>query len=166
MNDCFTAIDFETAQGYRWSICQIGLVRVEKGVIVKEVSLLVQPPDNYYWNQFIDIHGITPQKTANSPTFDKVWHVVEPYIRNQSVVAHNGFSFDFDVLNKTLSYYNLPTPEYHKFCTRKIYNNNLASLCEKYNIHLNHHDALSDARACAELDSIHLKTYHSKTNYE
>jgi DNA polymerase III, epsilon subunit and related 3''-5'' exonucleases len=151
MKDCFTAIDFETAQGYRWSICQIGLVRVENGIITKEVSLLVQPPNNYYWNQFIDIHGITPQKTANAPTFDKVWHIVEPYIRNQSVVAHNGFSFDFDVLNKTLGYYNRPLPEYQKYCTRKIYNNNLASLCEKYNIHLNHHDALSDARACAEL---------------
>lgn len=157
MQESFTAIDFETAQGYRWSICQIGLVRVETGKIVKELSILVQPPNNYYWNQFIDIHGITPQQTANAPDFSQVWHIVEPYIRNQSVVAHNGFSFDFDVLSKTLQYYNLSVPEYKKFCTRKIYNNNLASLCEKYNIHLNHHDALSDARACAELFLRHLK---------
>ena len=28
MNHSFTAIDFETAHNKRWSICQIGLVRI------------------------------------------------------------------------------------------------------------------------------------------
>ncbi|MEI8087406.1 MAG: hypothetical protein WCG93_14445 [Paludibacter sp.] len=50
MKNTFTAIDFETAQGYRWSICQVGLVRVENGLITSEISFLVQPPNNYYWN--------------------------------------------------------------------------------------------------------------------
>ena len=31
MLNTFTAIDFETAKGYRWSICQVGLVREENG---------------------------------------------------------------------------------------------------------------------------------------
>ena len=31
MQNTFTAIDFETAQGYRWSICQVRLVREENG---------------------------------------------------------------------------------------------------------------------------------------
>ena len=66
MTGSFTSIDFETAQGYRWSICQAGLVRVEHGKITNEINLLVQPPDNYYWDKFIDIHGITPEDTANS----------------------------------------------------------------------------------------------------
>lgn len=42
----FTAIDFETATGYRNSICQIGLVRIENGITSKEINLLVQPPEN------------------------------------------------------------------------------------------------------------------------
>lgn len=33
MKNTFTAIDFETAQGKRWSICQVGLVRIENGII-------------------------------------------------------------------------------------------------------------------------------------
>ena len=45
--ESFTAIDFETAQGYRWSICQVGLVHVENGIITKEINILVQPPNNY-----------------------------------------------------------------------------------------------------------------------
>ncbi len=147
----FTAIDFETAQGYRWSICQVGLVRIENGIIAKEINVLVQPPNNYYWSRFTDIHGISAEKTINSPTFNQVWHQIAPYIENQNVIAHNGFGFDFPVLNKTLDYYNLDTPEYNKFCTYKIYKSNLANLCQEHKIPLNHHDALSDAKVCAEL---------------
>ena len=62
----FTAIDFETAQGYRWSICQVGLVRVEQGIISNEINLLIQPPNNYYWDAFIDIHGITPEEIGRA----------------------------------------------------------------------------------------------------
>jgi len=103
MKQPFTAIDFETAQGKHCSICQVGLVRVENGVITQEISFLVQPPCNYYWEWFTnDIHGISPKDTANVPTFDKVWHIIEPFITNQRVVAHNGFSFDFNVLSNLL----------------------------------------------------------------
>ena len=156
MNSTFTAIDFETAQGYRHTICQVGLIRVENGIITKEINLLVQPPDNYYWKKHTDIHGITAQDTKDSPTFDKVWHKIEPFIKDQLVVAHNGPRFDFDVLKKTLEYYEMKVPEYEKNCTYRIFNDNLASLCSKHNIPLNHHDALSDAKACAELYLIHL----------
>lgn len=147
----FTAIDFETAQGYRWSICQVGIVRVVDGIITEELNILVKPPDNYYWPKFINIHGITPAHTEKEPTFDKVWPTMAPYIENQLVIAHNGFGFDFPVLAKTLEYYGLINPEYQKQCTYKIYKSNLANLCKEHNIKLNHHDALSDARACAVL---------------
>ena len=152
----FTAIDFETAQGYRWSICQVGLVRVENRIITKEINILVQPPDNYYWSRFTAIHGISTKDTANAPTFAQIWHQIAPYIENQNVVAHNGFGFDFPVLSKTLAYYGLPIPDYNKFCTYKIYKTNLANLCRKFEIELNHHDALSDAKACGELFKKHL----------
>lgn len=161
MTNTFTAIDFETAHGKRWSICQVGIVRVELGIITNEISLLVQPPANYYWSSFIDIHGITPQDTANAPTFDKVWHTLEPFISNQSVVAHNGLAFDFPVLAKTMEYYGLKAPDYEKHCTYRIFRDNLASLCQKYNVYLNHHDALSDARACAML---YLISHQEKIN--
>ena len=157
MHKSYTAIDFETAQGKRWSICQVGLVRVENEIITAQLSILVQPPDNYYWNRFIDIHGITPEQTANAPTFDIVWQQIEPFIKNQQVVAHNGFAFDFNCLAKTLEYYGLATPEFTGHCTYRIFGDNLSSLCKQYNISLNHHEALSDARACGELFKIHLK---------
>ena len=152
----FTAIDFETATGYRNSICQVGLVQVENGLIKEEFSILVQPPRNLYWEQWIGIHHITPEMTKNAPTFDKIWHLVEPFIIGHAVVAHNGFSFDFDVLAKTLAHYGLPVPEYEKHCTLRLYKTALDILFQRFNIELNHHEALSDARACARLFQMHL----------
>ena len=158
MPPSFTAIDFETAQYAQTSICQVGLVRVEAGAIVREVSLLVQPPGNYYREDFIDIHGITPQITANSPTFADIWPELEPYIANQTVVAHNGFRFDFAVLRATLSFYGLPFPAFEGVCTLRIFRKGLAALCAEHRIPLDHHDALSDARACAALYQLSLRT--------
>lgn len=151
MTNSYTAIDFETAHGKRWSICQVGLVRVEEGIITQKLSILVQPPYNFYWDSFIEIHGITPERTANAPTFNLVWQQIEPFIRNQNVVAHNGFGFDFHCLRQTLEYYDVKVPEFTGHCTYRMFGGNLASLCQEYSIPLKHHDALSDAMACAEL---------------
>lgn len=156
MINSFTAIDFETAHLKRYSICQVGIVRVENGIITNELSLLVQPPQNYYLDWFSTIHGITAQATAKSPTFDKIWHQIEPFIKDQDVVAHNGPAFDFPVLSTTLEYYGMQAPIYSKHCTYRIYRENLRACCNRYKIPLNHHNALSDARACAVLFLNHL----------
>jgi DNA polymerase-3 subunit epsilon len=148
----FTAIDFETATGYRDSICQVGIVRVQDGRTIEEVCHLVQPPNNFYWCQFTaNVHGISAADTAQAPTFDEVWPLISPFIEGQIVVAHNGFRFDFECLRQTLARYDLLEPQYEKRCTLHIYGRNLADLCEEHHIELNHHDALSDARACAML---------------
>jgi DNA polymerase III subunit epsilon len=152
----FTAIDFETAQAKRNSICQIGLIRVESGKIVKQVDILVQPPGNEYFYMNIAVHGISPDRTRNAPTFDRVWHMIEPFIKDQHVVAHNG-SFDFSCLKKTLEHYSLATPDFEKHCTYKLYGKALKPLCSHYGIELIHHNALSDALACASLFMMHLK---------
>ena len=150
MPDTFTAIDFETAQGKRWSICQVGLVRIEKGVVKEKVNKLVCPPDNYYFYRNTQIHGIRAEHTCNAPSFAALWHELKPFIHNQTVVAHNG-AFDFSCLSQALEFYKLTQPSYQQKCTYKIYGKDLAILCREHRIHLNHHDALSDAMACAEL---------------
>jgi DNA polymerase III subunit epsilon len=150
----FTAIDFETAQGKRHSICQIGLVRVEQGTITKKLSLLVRPPENYYSYYNTQVHGITAEMTSRSPSFSQIWPLIEPYICNQNIVAHNS-SFDVSCLEQTLAYYRLRVPGFNSHCTYKIYGQKLNELCRKYAIRLQHHDALSDALACAELFMLH-----------
>jgi DNA polymerase-3 subunit epsilon len=152
----FTAIDFETANGKMWSICQVGLVCVENGVIVKELELLVQPPDNdYHWGNS-RVHGITKKHTLDAPTFAEIWPQLKPYIQGRHVVAHNA-SFDCTSLQQTLEYYKIPKAKFHQHCTVQIFKRKLSLLCDHYNISLVHHNALSDARACAQLFIMHLE---------
>lgn len=146
----FTAIDFETAQPKRWSICQVGLVRVERGVVVKEMNILVRPPENEYWSRFTEIHGLSWADTVHEPGFDQIWPQIAPLIEGQTVVAHN-MSFDGSCLKQALAYYDLSLPTYQAQCTYKLYGKRLNVLAEEFGLPLNHHDALSDARACAQL---------------
>jgi DNA polymerase-3 subunit epsilon len=68
----FTAIDFETAKGKRWSICRIGLVRFENGEIRDKLNLLVYPPNNLYFSI----------NTCNSPRFNGIWPQIKHFIES------------------------------------------------------------------------------------
>lgn len=154
----FVAIDFETAHSHH--ICSVGIVCVENGTVVDEYSALIRPPDNYYNLQCTNVHGLTAEHTENAPTFDKIYPEIKKRLKGKVVVAHNE-SFDRTTLQKTMNDYGLDYSELELpdrwACTLKIYRSKgfspagLEACCEKLCIDLNHHEALSDARACAEL---------------
>jgi DNA polymerase-3 subunit epsilon len=154
----FTAIDFETATGHH--PCSVGIVTVENGIIVDEFVSLIKPPNNEYNPFTIRVHGIYPKDTLNAKSFFQVYPEIEKRLKNKVVVAHNE-SFDRNVLMKSmllngLNYDDLNiAPKWE--CTVKIYKakglkpTKLSDCCREMKIHLNHHEALSDARACAKL---------------
>lgn len=154
----FTAIDFETAVLHH--ICAVGIVTVENGVIVDEYSTLIKPPKNEYNWHTIQVHGITPEDTENALPFGDVYPEIKKRLLGKKVIAHNE-SFDRNVLKKTMAdngidYSDLQIDNRWE-CTVKIYRKkglpsaNLAACCKAMNVELNHHEALSDARACAKL---------------
>lgn len=154
----FTAIDFETATAYH--PCSVGIVTVEEGIIVDEFVTLIQPPNNFYNPFNIQVHGIYPRDTANAKTFLEVFPEIERRLKNRVVVAHNE-SFDRNVLSKTMALHGLNYEDLNIGsrweCTVKIYKAKgfkpakLSDCCRIMNIALEHHEALSDARACAKL---------------
>ena len=154
----FTAIDFETATAYH--PCSVGIVTVEEGIIVDEFVTLIQPPNNFYNPFNIQVHGIYPRDTANAKTFVEVFPEIERRLKNRVVVAHNE-SFDRNVLSKTMVLHGLNYEDLNIGsrweCTVKIYKAKgfkpakLSDCCRIMNIALEHHEALSDARACAKL---------------
>lgn len=154
----FTAIDFETATGYH--PCSVGIVTVENGVIVDEYVSLIKPPKNEYSPYTIAVHGIYPKDTIHAKPFNQVFPEIKKRIQNRIVVAHNE-SFDRNVLAKSMAFYGLDYDELNIGsrweCTVKIYKSKglkptkLSDCCREMNIDLNHHEALSDARACAKL---------------
>lgn len=157
----FIAIDFETATSSRNSACAVGIITVENGVITDEYHALIKPPNNEYNWRNIQVHGITERHTQNADTFDKVYPEIKKRLQGQVVVAHNE-SFDRSVLQKTMANYGLNYSELNisdKWeCTMKLCKVNnkypsgkLNECCAVDNIELVHHEALSDARACAKL---------------
>lgn len=52
----FVAIDFETANGRRSSVCSVGIVIVRGGVIVDRFYSLIQPSPNYYTYWTTEVH--------------------------------------------------------------------------------------------------------------
>ncbi|WP_395058431.1 3'-5' exonuclease [Flavobacterium sp.] len=154
----FTAIDFETAVGHH--PCSVGIVTVENGIIIDEFVTLIKPPQNQYSPYTIAVHGIYPHHTANARSFAQVFPEIKKRLQNRIVVAHNE-SFYRNVLMKSMALYGLDYTDLNiseKWeCTVKIYKakglkpTKLSDCCREMNIKLNHHEALSDARACAKL---------------
>lgn len=61
----FNAIDVETANADRASICQIGVVHVREGAIAERWQTLINPEDWFDpWN--ISIHGIDESNVQDS----------------------------------------------------------------------------------------------------
>ncbi len=152
----FVAIDFETANYARNSACAVAIVRVESGQITQQEYKLIQPPTLDF--TFTHIHGITAEQVENEPYFATVWNSISYLTEGiDCFVAHNA-PFDKGVLDACCEHENINIPNIPFECTlsmaRKRLNltsNKLPDVCHYFNIPLNHHDALSDARACAHI---------------
>lgn len=161
--DSFVAIDFETANQHRTSICSVGIVMVENKIITQEYYALIKPIPEFYsfWNT--KVHGLTQKDTLDSSTFPQIWYQLAPIIKDLPLVAHNS-SFDKSCLHATLQAYGLAIPENDFYCTYRsakkalpnLVNHKLDTVSKHFGFTtLNHHHALSDAQACAHI-ALHL----------
>jgi DNA polymerase-3 subunit epsilon len=155
----FIALDFETANFKRHSVCSIGLVVIENFKVTNTYNQLIKPNPFYFENINKSIHGITPEMTENAPSFAETWEEIRPLINNQQVVAHNA-SFDISALRAALEASHINFPELEYFCSmllsKRVFpgllNYQLPTVCKQLDISdLNHHDALSDALASANI---------------
>jgi DNA polymerase-3 subunit epsilon len=155
----FAAIDFETANGKRSSVCSVGVVIVRNGQIVETIYRLICPePEWYsYWNT--RVHGLTAEDTANAPVFPDVWEEIAPKIAGLPLVAHNS-SFDESCLREVHRVYQMDYPDYEFHCTyraalrifgKTLPDHQLQTVAEHcgYDLGNQHHNALADAEACA-----------------
>ncbi|MBR5433293.1 MAG: 3'-5' exonuclease [Bacteroidales bacterium] len=154
----FAAIDFETANCSRTSVCSVGVVIVRNGEIVDNFYSLIRPEPNYYNYWCTQVHGLTRVDTDSAPLFPDVWKQIEPKIKGLPLVAHNK-AFDENCLRAVFRCYQMDYPEYPFYCTciasrkhfgRTLPNHQLHIVAEACGYNLkNHHHALADAEACA-----------------
>lgn len=156
--DTWVAIDFETATREPTSACAVGIAIVRGGRIAERGSWLVQPPFNEYefWNT--KVHGIGPDDTELAPDFREIWFELQPILAEGHLLAHNA-AFDMRVLRALIDRLELPAPAIRYACTvsmaRRAFpdlsSHRLDSVCDHCGIGLVHHDAASDAEACASV---------------
>ena len=154
--DSFVAIDFETANSEPDSACALAMVLVEGGAVTRKEVHLIQPPSRTF--TFTGIHGITWEEVRGARSFGAVWLGVREMLDGaRYLVAHNA-SFDRRVLAACCQGAQLPTPAMPFVCTvqvaRAVWNirpTKLPNVCARLGIGLKHHDAGSDAEACAHI---------------
>lgn len=156
----FAAIDFETANRERTSVCSVGVVVVREGEVVDTIYRLIRPVPNYYSRFCTQVHGMTAVDTAQAPDFGEVWPEIARQIETLPLVAHNS-AFDEGCLRACMKLFGLPWPDYRFYCTcrasRRVFGHRLpnhqlhtvAAACG-YRLE-NHHHALADAEACAHI---------------
>jgi len=152
------ALDFETANSKRSSVCSMGIAIIEGQRITTRASWLIRPPEVYFDPYNTYIHGITEEDVADKPEFNKLWDGFRQYFEDRLLVAHNA-SFDMSVLRHVLDEYGIPYPHLSYLCTRVtakrvwpgLHGYGLTTVCEYLGVEFKHHDAGEDAVACAEV---------------
>ncbi len=152
----FVAIDFETADRSLDSACAVALVKVENWQITARNYWLIRPPRKSF--RFTYLHKISWQNVADQPTFQELWPSFLEFVGGASFLAAHNADFDRSVLLACCQASQIPLPRLRFRCTAKlarrvlkIYPTNLPAVCARLGIPLNHHDARSDAEACARI---------------
>lgn len=158
MSGRYIVFDVETPNSRNDRISSIGITVVEAGEIVQEFYTLVDPETEFHYYN-VALTGITPDMVRGKPNFPQLWDEIEPIMSSGVLVAHNA-PFDMSVLAKCLRDYGIVWKRRAAyFCTcqigrrllRDMPNHKLNTLCYYLDILLDHHDASSDSRACAQI---------------
>ncbi len=155
----FNAIDVETANADRASICQIGIVHVAEGEIVDQWKTLVNPED-WFDAMNVSIHGIDEADVEHSPTMPQIRNELRRRLRGSILVSHT--SFDRTAFERAMRKYDLEQLQVRWLDSAKVVRRawpdsyatrgyGLASVAHDLEITFEHHDALEDARAVAEI---------------
>lgn len=156
-NRSFFALDVETANEQYGSICQIGIVQVEDGIITKQWETYVDP-ETYFTNDWK--HGIDEDTVKGAPTFETAYGRMLEILGDNPVVTHT--TFDITAINQSAERYNLPSHNIRFIDSAKmarradrrfLYSGyNIKNLCEQYQIpYVNAHDAVGDATMAAKV---------------
>lgn len=156
----FIAIDVETASRYvRSSICQIAVVRYSGGSFEPVYFSLVNPEIPF--DPFCTaIHGIKEEDVQQAPVMAEMLYKIIPYLMAYDVIAHNA-AFDMSAIMAAMKENDVDPIDIKYGCTlcaaRRIYHGSMTSfslpnVCAHLGIDFsNHHDAMADAMACAEI---------------
>lgn len=155
----FNAIDVETANANRASICQIGIVHVRDGQIQDQWETLVDP-EEWFDPHNTHIHGIEEAAVSGSPTLPEIRDELRRRLRGSVLVSHTPFDrVAFERAMKKYGLEQLQVTWLDSACiARRAWPDEYAergyalkNIAKDLGISFKHHNALEDARASAEV---------------
>jgi DNA polymerase-3 subunit epsilon len=154
----FLALDVETANSDRASICQIGIAGVRPDDTVVTWSSYVDPAtDDWSCSR---IHGITAATVQGAPTFEQLLPLMERTLAGHVVYQHSTFDSGAITAACRRAAVAVPAIEWRDSAetARRAWpelkgngGHGLASLTRHLNLKFRHHHAGEDARASAEI---------------
>lgn len=153
----FVAIDLETANASRASICSVGVAAVHDGEIKFEGAVLIDPEVEFS-RYNIAVNGIDADDVRESPTMPEFWPTLMRVVDGSRLCAHAA-TFDVGALRSTAARYRLPGPTFDVFCSWRISKRvwprlasyGLGIVAPAIGFKFDHHDAGQDALACAHV---------------
>jgi DNA polymerase III subunit epsilon len=154
----YFALDVETANASAASICQIGVVHFRDHQVVSEWATLVNPLTSFDpYN--VSIHGIGEEDVAKSPSLATVFPKLVELLGGGTIIHHG--HFDRTAFTSAYEVYDLEPLDSQWIDNTKVVRRTweqfskkgygLANLVKHFGIALDHHDALSDARAAGQI---------------
>ncbi|MCV2893726.1 exonuclease domain-containing protein [Lentibacter sp. XHP0401] len=154
----FFALDVETANYDRSSICQLGLACVREDNSIETWVTLVDPKTDRW--VFSDLHGITRDMVEGAPTIGAVITFLEDALTQRTIYQHSGF--DRSAIRAACNELDRVEPDWHwqdsvsvaRTAWPELKGNGghgLASLKTHLGLRFEHHDAGEDARAAAQV---------------
>lgn len=88
--ETFVAIDIETANSNRQSVCEVGLARFENGELVASWSSIVRPASSNSLDPVnFSVHGISQKEINEARELNEVWPEIVTFLDSAVLVAHN-----------------------------------------------------------------------------
>lgn len=154
----FLAIDVETANHDRASICQIGVACVRPDNTIETWVTYIDPEVDHW--AFTDLHKISARTVQTAPRFHEVLPILKDALREQIVYQHS--NFDRSAIKAACRANGLPEPAWDWHDSVQVSRSawpelkgngghGLASLKTHLGLSFEHHDAGEDARAAAEI---------------
>ena len=165
-SDEFVVFDIETTgfSSKNDKIIEIGAVKIKGYEIIDRFSCFVNPQDSIPY-KITELTGITDEMVENEPTIDKILPEFIKFIGESVIVAHNA-NFDMSFINKNiqnLKFDKLTNPimdtvPLARFLYPELKRVKLNTVAKHLGVSLeNHHRAVDDAKATADILLISLK---------
>ena len=158
--DNIVIFDFETTgkDPDKCDIVEIAAVKVQHGKIINEFQTLVKPDVPIEQAAFV-IHNISMEDVKESPCINEVWPQFEKFVGKDLIIAHNGYAFDFKIMDrvaKELNRNKLKNIRYDSLIlARNLYpgaQNSIDGLVDRFKLDAGQrHRALDDVKVLNEI---------------